>query len=472
MRRLPLLFFLLLFLFLPVFVQAQDGEEATPTPTPTDTIPIPKVHVVQAGETLSSIATLYNLTVDDLILVNSLTNPEFLFEGQELLIPGQIGDVATAVYMVQIGDTLASIAAAFNTTPEAIGQQNGLLNPQLLYGGQQLVLVSRTGSAEPRPVTGRFHLVAAGETLTLLALRYNLEPNGLAAANNLPYPTVLFPGQRLYIPGETPYQDLPDEWITVNVHPARPVQGQSLAIYVENLQEGTPDGTFAGQSLHFSPYENGYLALVGLPVDAPSGPQPLEITGSGQRPWRPFHQPLLVVANTFGRLDLTLAAELTPLLDPNVRIQDDALLDTYFSQFTPTPLWEGLFQYPLTNTLVTSNFGEFRTYNGSPLILHTGVDFFAATGTPILAPAGGTVIFNEPTPLRGNVIILDHGLGLTSGYFHLTETLVTLGQTVTAGQLIGKVGTTGLSTGAHLHWDVRVHNVPVSGQQWVEELFP
>ena len=469
MRRILFLITLCLGLFLlPVLTLAQEGDDGEPT----NTTPIPKVHLVQEGETLSSIATLYGVTVDELILVNNLTNPEFLFAGQELLIPGQVGDAAATLYTVQIGVTLAGIAAAFNTTPQEIATQNNLLNPQFVYGGQQLVVTSRTGSAQPRPLTGTFHLVEMGETLALLALRYNVRMDELAAANHLTLPTVLFKGQRLFIPGDQPYQPLNDEWIRVTVHPARAVQGQTIAVYVENQLEGTPIGTFAGHTLQFAPYENGYLALVGLPVDAPSGLQPLALSGSGNRPWRPFQQAMLVVPGQFGRLDLSLGVEVAPLLEPQVRIDDDALLDTYFNQFSATPLWEGLFQYPLTNTLVTSNFGEFRTYNGSAPILHTGVDFFAAEGTAVLAAATGTVIFNQPTPLRGNVIILDHGLGVMTAYFHLSQSLVSVGQTVTQGALIGKVGTTGLSTGSHLHWDLRVHNVPVSGQQWVEQLFP
>lgn len=469
MRRIFLLIPLCLGVFLlPVLTLAQEGDDGEPT----NSTPIPKVHVVQDGETLSSIAALYGVTVDELILVNNLTNPEFLFAGQELLIPGQVGDAAATLYTVQMGDTLASIAAAFNTTPEAIASENHLLNPQFVYGGQQLVVTSRTGSAQPRPLTGTFHLVQPGETLALVALRYNLGIEELAAANNLILPAVLFKGQRLLIPGDQPYQPLNDEWVQVKVHPARAVQGQTVAVYVENQLEGTPIGTFAGQTLQFTAYQNGYLALVGLPVDAPSGLQLLELSGSGNRPWRPFQQVMLVVPGQFGRLDLNLGLELAPLLEPQVRVDDDALLDSYFTQFSAIPQWEGLFQYPLTNTLVTSNFGEFRTYNGSAPILHTGVDFFAPEGTEVFAAANGTIIFNQPTPLRGNVIIIDHGLGVMTAYFHLSESLVSVGQTVIQGALIGKVGTTGLSTGSHLHWDLRVHNVPVSGQQWVEQLFP
>ncbi len=74
--------------------------------------------------------------------------------------------------------------------------------------------------------------------------------------------------------------------------------------------------------------------------------------------------------------------------------------------------------------------------------------------------------------LRGNTIILDHGEGVFSAYFHLSETFVAVGDVVAAGQTIAAGGSTGLSTGPHLHWDLRVHGVPVNGLQWLETTYP
>ena len=77
------------------------------------------------------------------------------------------------------------------------------------------------------------------------------------------------------------------------------------------------------------------------------------------------------------------------------------------------------------------------------------------------APADGKVVLAEPLQVRGQVVILDHGLGVMSGYWHLSQIDVTAGQFVEEGQVIGLVGNTGLSTGSHLHWEVRVGGVPV-----------
>jgi murein DD-endopeptidase MepM/ murein hydrolase activator NlpD len=105
-------------------------------------------------------------------------------------------------------------------------------------------------------------------------------------------------------------------------------------------------------------------------------------------------------------------------------------------------------------------------------IYHTGVDFSGGVGTPILAPAPGKVVFAGALELRGNTVVLDHGLGVMTAYFHLSEIFVTPGQQVSTAQPIAAGGSTGLSTGPHLHWDVRVNNVPVNGLQWTEQTFP
>jgi murein DD-endopeptidase MepM/ murein hydrolase activator NlpD len=78
----------------------------------------------------------------------------------------------------------------------------------------------------------------------------------------------------------------------------------------------------------------------------------------------------------------------------------------------------------------------------------------------------------EPTAIHGNLIVIDHGWGVLSGYAHLSAMEVPVGQEVAEGELIGKVGNTGLSTGSHLHWEVWVAGISVSGLQWLEEFYP
>ncbi|MCP4417107.1 MAG: LysM peptidoglycan-binding domain-containing protein, partial [Chloroflexi bacterium] len=226
---------------LPLSVQAQT---AVPTPTPSpidDSQPIPRVHTVAEGETLTYIATLYEISIEELLLLNGLSDADILFVGQTLIVPGGSGEAVATVYTVQGGDTLAQIAAVFNTTPTAILQANQMINPaQAAAAGQTITVVSRTGSALPQTVTGTPHVVVPGETVPMIAARYNISPAVLANANDLPYPAYLFAGQRLRVPSETPYQFLSGEWKVVDLRPFPIQPGNTISIYVENLLEGRP----------------------------------------------------------------------------------------------------------------------------------------------------------------------------------------------------------------------------------------
>jgi murein DD-endopeptidase MepM/ murein hydrolase activator NlpD len=85
-----------------------------------------------------------------------------------------------------------------------------------------------------------------------------------------------------------------------------------------------------------------------------------------------------------------------------------------------------------------------------------------------MAPAAGVVVMAESLQVRGNTVWVDHGLGVYSGYFHLSEIAVEVGQTVEPGQQLGLVGSTGLSTGPHIHWEIRIHGIAVEPLEWTE----
>jgi murein DD-endopeptidase MepM/ murein hydrolase activator NlpD len=100
---------------------------------------------------------------------------------------------------------------------------------------------------------------------------------------------------------------------------------------------------------------------------------------------------------------------------------------------------------------ITSPFGVRRVFHGQPRSRHKGLDLEGATGAPVLAAADGTVALAEDLYFSGNVVYLDHGLGLFTMYAHLSSLDVRPGQQLTRGQVLGKVGSTGRSTGPHLH---------------------
>lgn len=484
----------LILLVLPVGLMAQTAEPApalsTPTlqPTPTLALPpteatpdpnapvIPRVHIVQDGENMTIIATNYGVAVEDILAVNNLANGDLLQVGQELIIPGGTGEAIATAYTAAPGDTLAGIAAGFNTTLADVVATNRLIstNPPLIVG-QSLPIISRTGSVSPRPVTGRAYLTQPGDTLLTVAASHGLVVAELAAANDLSTNTYLFPGERLRIPDESAiYRDLPEGWLDIRLSAPSLAQGNTLSIYVENLLPGTPAGRFGDQPLLFAPQDNGYVALVGIDAFSEPGLYDLELTGGDERGlWSPLRARILLVETAYDTQYIEVGEALDGLLDPVVRATEDEFLKSIYAQFNEEQHWEGIFQVPLTTTIVSAPYGGRRSYNGGPIeIYHTGIDYAAAEGTTVLAPADGVVVFADTLELRGGVLIIDHGLGVMTGYYHLLEALVAQGDSVTAGQPIGRVGSTGLSSGPHLHWDLRVMDVTVDPTPWTQGAFP
>ncbi|MCX6020969.1 MAG: peptidoglycan DD-metalloendopeptidase family protein, partial [Chloroflexi bacterium] len=129
-------------------------------------------------------------------------------------------------------------------------------------------------------------------------------------------------------------------------------------------------------------------------------------------------------------------------------------------------LWTGPFQLPVAG-VVTSPFGEVRDDEGVPHTPHLGVDLGAPTGTPVHAANDGVVIFVGPLAVRGNAVIINHGAGVFSGYYHLSRIDVAAGQTIRSGELVGAVGAIGLATGPHLHWDMIVRGTHTDSLTWV-----
>jgi murein DD-endopeptidase MepM/ murein hydrolase activator NlpD len=126
---------------------------------------------------------------------------------------------------------------------------------------------------------------------------------------------------------------------------------------------------------------------------------------------------------------------------------------------SPEKLWDGPWQLPVQGA-VTARYGEQRSVNGGPPSgHHGGTDFGAEEGTPVFATNAGRVVLARELKVRGSMVIIDHGGGLFSGYGHLSAIHVREGQAVAAGEHIADVGNTGLSTGAHLHWEMASQGV-------------
>ncbi len=164
------------------------------------------VHVVQWGETLSIIAARYGVTVNAIVSANGISNPNYIYAGQSLVIPGGSSPSpapssdGTTTYVVQSGDTLGAIAARYGTTVNYLASLNGLMNPNFIYVGQVLSVPGGTSSTSASSNTC-IYVVKAGDTLTKIALQYGTTVWAIAIENNLANPSFIYVGQQLVIPG-------------------------------------------------------------------------------------------------------------------------------------------------------------------------------------------------------------------------------------------------------------------------------
>jgi murein DD-endopeptidase MepM/ murein hydrolase activator NlpD len=160
-------------------------------------------------------------------------------------------------------------------------------------------------------------------------------------------------------------------------------------------------------------------------------------------------------------------------MDEAVFRAEETLLQPYREIRTLHRLWSLPLAFPLAIELpITADFGDRRSYGGMVDGYHSGVDYRAWMGLSILAPANGVVIMNQHLQARGNAILIDHGWGLVTGFWHLSESYIKVGQQISRGDIIGSVGNSGLSTGSHLHFETWVNGVSVDGKQWfINSLF-
>jgi murein DD-endopeptidase MepM/ murein hydrolase activator NlpD len=383
------------------------------------------------------------------------------------------------VYVVQPGDTLFRIAQSFDTTVEAIAAANGIADPSLIRVGQKLVIPTQQPEPVPSPQAEpytRVHPVRSGETLPFLAFRYGTTAWVLREVNDLDRLDLLLPGQKLTIPPPTAAHDGIPRFPEIVTRPAPVVQGQTMVVEVQGGEMLDVHGTLLDQELAFVEEDGRAWALVGVDALTPPGIYPLALTATeiDAGDLLTMQESFTVTKGGFTTYNVAVPADRQGLLDPVLSETERRKVNAVFAEVSQARLWAGVFGYPLGVELqISSPFGQRRSYNGGPVSsYHTGQDFDVDTGMPVFAPMTGTVVLAEPLQVRGNAVILDHGLGVFTGYWHLSQIDVAVGQAVGKGEVIGLAGNTGLSTGPHLHWEMRVREVPVDPLQWTREEFP
>ncbi len=253
----------------------------------------------------------------------------------------------------------------------------------------------------------------------------------------------------------------------VSITPAAVVAGSPELICVHLPAGATsdaerPEGTFLGQKLQFFRGRDGrtWYALAGVDVQGAVGSSALRIGARlANGASIDLSRNVEILPAHYRTSALTVAPKFVePGPDEMTRIKAErALKDKVFASSASEPLWSGDFRAPV-RAAPTDSFGTRRTFNGKLASIHQGMDFRAATGTPVHAGNSGVVVLAQPLYYEGNCVVIDHGLGLFTISMHLSRIDVHEGDHVKAGQLLGLSGATGRVTGPHLHWAVRWQN--------------
>jgi murein DD-endopeptidase MepM/ murein hydrolase activator NlpD len=246
------------------------------------------------------------------------------------------------------------------------------------------------------------------------------------------------------------------ENLKIRWHPRRAHPGDVAWVYVRGATDGaTLEGSLGPRSLRFFPYASGHAAVVGIDVETKPGAQSWQVVAleSGRAP-RAVSGRLTIHRRDFALQHLTLPRGMVDL-DPETErraVAEGERLSTLYRTITPERLWRGPFVRPVAGGEPPMGFGARRVINGQPRSPHSGVDYAAARGTPVVAANSGRVALVGEFFFPGRLVAIDHGLGVYTLYFHLDSVAVTDGDAVDRGQVLGTVGVTGRATGPHLHF--------------------
>ncbi len=222
--------------------------------------------------------------------------------------------------------------------------------------------------------------------------------------------------------------------------------------------EGPVEGTFLGKHLHFNKSKRLFKAIAGVDLNTEPGTYQLELSIKGKK----LSQPVKISKKKYPVQRLTLPEGMVVLSPENeARAERDLKKTAALWYVDSLRVWSGTFVNPLPGKEIGTPFGVRRIINKIPKNPHSGVDVNADEGDPVHAPNDGVVVLVDNQFYSGNSVVLDHGQGIYTMFFHLSKINVKYGQAVTKGEVIALVGSTGRATGAHLHWGVRVQGAKV-----------
>ncbi len=234
-------------------------------------------------------------------------------------------------------------------------------------------------------------------------------------------------------------------------------------------------GSIWEQKFPFFEAGGGYKSVMAIRASCPSGDYPIKVTGFDANDEEIAFAGTVKVADG-GYIEETITIT-SPgkkkLFDPELeerKQRDYARVQSKITKWNPEQYWAGKFIIPVEGKL-TSPFGTYRTFSTGSKSRHLGTDYAAKEGTPVRASNRGKVVLAERGLVRGNYVCIDHGKGVFTLYNHMSGHAVREGEMVEKGQVIGFIGSTGVATGPHVHWEMRVFKWVADPMQWTEAEF-
>jgi len=436
-------------------------------------------YIVQPGENLTEIAQKFNVPINDLIGINNINNFDLITPGMALLIPGLegISGVLTSDY-VNIGESLTFLSRKHGIEMGLFTKLNPITSPNELFVGSNLVLPEKNESSD-------FLLsITSNEDKSLLdyAVLFQVNPWTIKKINYLDSNHTAIPGEALFI--NTHKQDFPasqnlQKFDTIELYPLPLVQGHTAVLRITTNTPVNINGNIGADKLVFFPdSDDHYVAIQGIHAMTEPGLIPLKIIFDfDNNESHRIEQMVLVKPGGYSKEDITVEQT---TIDQEIIETEEKQIRSILEPRTPEKYWNAPFIFPVDGSLsdgtigFSSYFGSRRSYNNGQLkSFHGGLDFAVVLNSlNIYAPAPGIVLFTGTMNVRGNTTFIDHGYGIVSGYGHQAEILVSPGEMVETGQLIGIIGKTGRVTGPHLHWEIWVNGVQVDPFDWINNNYP
>jgi murein DD-endopeptidase MepM/ murein hydrolase activator NlpD len=250
--------------------------------------------------------------------------------------------------------------------------------------------------------------------------------------------------------------------------PASAKPGDPVLLVVHGV-EGVPDGTVGSLSAEFYRHGDTAEALVGIPVEEEPGLLRVKVTAGALT----LDGGLEVVPPEFPERKLTVASKFVKIpkaAKARIKADQAAYQKAWATPFRPRAFGDN-FEKP-RDAVITAHFGDKRTLNGKKTTQHFGLDLDGSTGDEIRAANDGRVVMVRDCYTSGNTVLVEHGAGLITSYFHMSKFLVKPGQEVKRGELLGLVGKTGRVTGPHLHFGAHIGTLWVNPQALLALPFP